>query len=59
LDPAERRKEIQLKILMYILCAPYVLCRTFMFVEMFVGLRAVPAGIYKTPQWSQYLPSIG
>ena len=37
----------------------YVLCRLYMLVEMFVSLRAVPADVYKTPQWSQYFPSFG
>lgn len=37
----------------------YFLCRLYMFVEMFSGLRSVPADVYKTPQWSQYLPSFG
>ena len=37
----------------------YVLCRLYMMVEMFVSLRAVPADVYKTPQWSQYFPSFG
>jgi len=38
---------------------PYALCRLYMFIEMFVGLRAVPVGVYQTPQWSQYFPSFG
>jgi hypothetical protein len=37
----------------------YVLCRLYMFVDMFVGLRDVPIGVYKTPQWPQYFFSIG
>ncbi|KAF2128473.1 hypothetical protein P153DRAFT_292789, partial [Dothidotthia symphoricarpi CBS 119687] len=37
----------------------YTLLRLYMFVEMFIGLRAVPADVYKTPQWSQYFPSFG
>ncbi|KAJ8118281.1 hypothetical protein OPT61_g725 [Boeremia exigua] len=35
----------------------YALCRVYMMVEMFVGLRAVPVDVYRTPQWSQYFPS--
>jgi hypothetical protein len=35
----------------------YVLCRLYMFVDMFVGLRDVPYGVYKTAKWSQYFPS--
>jgi hypothetical protein len=39
-------------------CGPlYVLFRIYMFIEMFITLRAVPASVYQTPQWSQYFPS--
>jgi hypothetical protein len=41
-----------------ILCI-YTLFRLYMFVEMFAGLRSVPASVYQTPQWSQYFPSFG
>jgi hypothetical protein len=37
----------------------YTLFRLYMFVEMFASLRAVPASVYQTPQWSQYFPSFG
>ena len=37
----------------------YVLCRLYMVVEMFINLRAVPADVYRVPQWSQYFPSFG
>lgn len=37
----------------------YIICRLYMMVEMFASLRAVPADVYKTPQWSQYIPSFG
>jgi hypothetical protein len=37
----------------------YILFRLYMFVEMFTSLRAVPASVYQTPQWSQYFPSFG
>lgn len=40
----------------WICAALYVLCRTYMVVEMFLSLRAVPADVYRTPQWSQYFP---
>jgi len=39
------------------LAALYVIGRLYMFVEMFISLRAVPASVYETPQWSQYFPS--
>jgi hypothetical protein len=35
----------------------YIIVRVYMFVEMFVGLRAVPMDIYKTVNWAQYFPS--
>jgi hypothetical protein len=37
----------------------YMIVRVYMFVEMLVGLRAVPAGVYKTVNWAQYFPSFG
>jgi hypothetical protein len=37
----------------------YVLFRIYMFIEMFISLRAAPASVYQTPQWSQYFPSFG
>ncbi len=37
----------------------YALCRMYMMVEMFINLRALPVDAYRTPQWSQYLPSFG
>jgi hypothetical protein len=39
--------------------AIYALFRLYMFVEMFASLRAVPASVYQTPQWSQYFPAFG
>jgi hypothetical protein len=45
----------------FILSIPglYVLFRLYLFVEMFAGLRAVPADLYKTVEWAQYFPSFG
>ena len=37
----------------------YILIRIALFVEMFTGLRSVPASVYQTPRWSDYLPSFG
>jgi hypothetical protein len=37
----------------------YILVRLALFVEIFVGLRSVPAGVYQTPKWSNYIPSFG
>lgn len=42
-----------------IIMSLYVLVRTYMFVEMFVSLRAVPESVYQTVDWSQYFPSLG
>jgi hypothetical protein len=37
----------------------YILVRLALFVEMFVALRSMPAGVYRTPRWSNYIPSFG
>jgi hypothetical protein len=37
----------------------YALFRLYIFIEMFVGLRDVPVGVYKTVQWTLYLPFFG
>jgi hypothetical protein len=37
----------------------YIVVRIALFVEMFAGLRSVPAGAYQTPRWSDYIPSFG
>jgi len=42
-----------------ILFVLYILVRVALFVEMFVSLRSVPAGVYQTPRWSNYIPSFG
>lgn len=36
----------------------YVLIRTYLFVEVFVSLRAVPADVYRTANWAAYIPHI-
>jgi hypothetical protein len=36
----------------------YVLVRTYLFVEAFVGLRSVPANVYHTVNWAAYIPHI-
>lgn len=44
----------------FLVCAGlYIFCRIYMFVEMFVSLRSVPASVYQTPKWSQYFPAFG
>jgi hypothetical protein len=52
---SETLYEIPLKVLMVL----YFLFRIYMFAEMFISLRAAPASVYQTPQWSQYFPSLG
>jgi hypothetical protein len=42
-----------------VLAILYTTVRLYMFVEMFVSLRAVPASAYRTPEWSQYFPTFG
>lgn len=36
----------------------YGLVRIFLFIEVFIGLRSVPVGLYKSVNWSYYIPNI-
>jgi hypothetical protein len=36
----------------------YVFIRIILFVEVFISLRSVPAGVYKAVNWSFYIPNI-
>jgi hypothetical protein len=47
------------ELLFGVLMVLYFLSRIYMFAEMFISLRAAPASVYQTPQWSQYFPSLG
>jgi hypothetical protein len=59
LDRLDRKSPLLIKRPAYGGAGFYTVCRVYMFVEMFVSLRAVPASVYQTPQWSQYFPSFG
>lgn len=37
----------------------YAIARLFLIVEAFVGLRAAPKLVYKTPEWEKFLPHFG
>ncbi|KAF2833866.1 hypothetical protein CC86DRAFT_462124 [Ophiobolus disseminans] len=51
--------ETSTAVMVFILGIIYTIGRIYMFVEMFISLRAVPSSVYETPQWSQYFPSFG
>lgn len=36
----------------------YFLCRGFLVVEAFIGLRSLPGDVFRTPDWTQYLPHL-
>ena len=36
----------------------YLLCRGFLVVEVFIGLRSLPKDVFRTPDWTQYLPRL-
>jgi hypothetical protein len=41
---------------MSILCAFYCVCRIYILVEDFIGLRSLPGSAFQTVQWSDYVP---
>ena len=49
-------------LLIGILCAAYglayVLARSFLVIEAFISIRALPAAAYDTPNWSQVIPRL-
>jgi hypothetical protein len=47
----------QEKVVLLGICA-YALIRTYLLVEAFVGLRSVPADVYRTVNWAAYIPHI-
>lgn len=42
-----------------VLGATYVILRVYLIVEMFLGLRDVPVGVYRTANWAAYFPGFG
>jgi hypothetical protein len=42
----------------FIVVPLFVLARVYLVVEGFVSLRKVPRDVYKTPEWSDYLPHL-
>jgi hypothetical protein len=40
-----------------LLCA-YIIVRLYLLIEAFIGLRSVPADVYQTVTWSEYIPHI-
>ena len=49
-------------LLWYSLCfgifSAWLLGRSFVVIEVFIGLRSMPSAMYQTPQWSQYIPHV-
>jgi hypothetical protein len=43
----------------YLIIAVYMVCRAYVIVEPFVGMRALPAAAYRTVTWSEYFAHIG
>lgn len=41
-----------------ILCVFYCIFRVFIFVEDFIGLRALPPSAYETVEWTKFIPHI-
>lgn len=40
------------------LCALYLTFRIFIFVEDFIGLRALPPSAFETVEWTKFIPHI-
>ncbi|KAA8650406.1 uncharacterized protein ATNIH1004_003092 [Aspergillus tanneri] len=59
IDPSkDPRLDIPLEALLLIssLCAAYCLCRAYILVEDFIGLRDLPDSAFQTVEWSVYFP---
>ncbi|KAI4256110.1 MAG: hypothetical protein L6R42_006397 [Xanthoria sp. 1 TBL-2021] len=44
--------------LFYLLIIAYILARLYLFIECFIQLSHLPAGVYEVPEWSSYFPHI-
>jgi hypothetical protein len=56
-----KRRFIGLKthiVLGHLFYSVYLVARTILMVEVFIGLRRVPQGVYDTVDWSKYIPMI-
>jgi hypothetical protein len=42
----------------YLLVGCYGIARIYVVVEVFAGLRALPAGVFETVKWSKYIPHL-
>lgn len=42
----------------YPLCGLYLLCRTILVVQVFLCFRAMPYGVYRTVDWTYFLPQL-
>jgi hypothetical protein len=51
---------VPLKVLipMSIICACYCLCRLYLLIEDFIGLRKLPSSAFQTVDWSMYIPHL-
>jgi hypothetical protein len=45
--------------LWYVFAVPYVIARLYLLVEVFVALRAAPKDVYRTPEWTNFVPHFG
>jgi hypothetical protein len=56
--PGVSRVESLWDALMLLCLGAYILVRVYLFIEIFVGLRSVPADVYTAIKWSAYIPHI-
>jgi hypothetical protein len=46
-------------VVIFIFLVLYVAARFYLIVECFVGLRAAPKAVYRTPEWTAFIPHVG